>query len=62
MGKKTMMAKQKSIRNKNGSAAFMTSKIGLLNTVDATKRLIPSGGVRYPSSRFTMNMIPKCKG
>ena len=41
-----MTAKQNSINNKKGRADFITSSMGLLKTVEATKRLMPRGGVR----------------
>ena len=45
-GKKTMTARQKSIKSKKGMVAFMTSTTGRLKTVDDTNRLMPKGGVR----------------
>src|ERR1022692_3381979 len=36
--------------------------IGFLNRYADRHRLIPTGGVRYPNSRFERKMIPSCTG
>src|ERR1035437_7596367 len=36
--------------------------MGFLNRYADRHRLIPTGGVRYPNSRFERKMIPSCTG
>ena len=34
----------------------------MVKRYEARKRFMPTGGVRYPSSRFTRKIIPRCSG
>ena len=45
-----------------GSAATHTSRTGRLKRYDARKMFRPTSGVRNPSSRFAMKMMPRCTG
>src|SRR5678815_4009958 len=45
-----------------GTAAIVTSRIGFLNVKLVMKRLSPTGGWRYPTSRLRRKMTPRWNG
>ena len=59
---KVISVKQHNITRINGTIPFRITSIGESEILEATKRLIPSGGVIKPIAKFTTMIKPKWIG